>query len=59
MAARPIMTPLTAVFSFTYATACGVEISPFPMTGTDMARAHSSMMSQLAVPEYCWERVRP
>ena len=59
MAARPIMTAETAVVSRARCTSCGVQISPLPMTGTLARRAQWSIISQSALPPYCWERVRP
>lgn len=59
MAARPIMTPETAVSLRTRSTSSGEAISPLPTTGTRQARAQASIILQSAFPPYCWLRVRP
>lgn len=50
MAARPIITPLTAVSRFRFARSSPQEMSPLPMTGTPTARATASIVSQSASP---------
>ena len=52
MAARPIIIPLIAVSRRLFSKSSQLVTSPFPMTGILTARAHASMVSQSASPEY-------